>query len=443
MRNRVRILSSLLGLCVSFSAVAWEHHPMFTAPVISTMSEVTGAAPVAATSLKSFLTAVESDLVGLLANEEAWAKDNMSAYKPRPDGFAFQATGNPEDVAARFFRAIRVNPNIKTPLYLSPLAGVNVSPRAVLAPPDVCILNDTSHLSVFDFQELAEGDMVAPADILAAASNEPDFGMDIGLFEDNNTDFGKEYGFGVQPFGNPGLDYGSQAPFHMGIYHESWIIYLFASFLNETYPEYRIHLYKSLSEFAFAHGQPYWGWRFMGWGLHYLGDLSMPYHTAALPGYSTFEMLLVNILKMLGWATPQDDAVQLASNRHVALETFQGIVLEKALRNGDTANPAMAALLKSRDIPKYADCVPRHRLAKDTHDLTMSMNSAILHYMPSYYVSDPSVELGDVAERYYLPYMIEAEHGPDGVTEMEENLGEAFAGFAAYGRSYVLAVLGK
>ena len=47
--------------------------------------------------------------------------------------------------------------------------------------------------------------------------------MDIGLFADNGTDFGQGYGFGIQPFGNPNLEYSSQAPFHMGFYHLDWL----------------------------------------------------------------------------------------------------------------------------------------------------------------------------------------------------------------------------
>ena len=432
-----------LLLSASLSATAWEHHPMFTGPVVSTMTEVAGGAPVAATPLKTFLTAVEADLVALLNDEESWARANMASYKPRPEALAFQATGTPDDICGRFFSAIRVNPSIKTALYVSPLAGAKSATKGLLAPADVSILQDTSNLAVFNFEELAAGDPATPMDVVTTASNEPDYGMDIGLFEDNSTAFGQQYGFGMQPFGNPNLDYGSQAPFHMGFYHESWIVYLFAPFLNETYPEYRIHLFKSLSEFAFSHGQDYWGWRFMGWGLHYMGDLSMPYHTAALPGYTTLQMLWVNILSMLGFPTPQANAVQLSSNRHVALETFQGIILNEALLKNDTQDPTLAALLQARPIPAYSDDTPRCLLSDAAHRMTTKMDKAIARYMPQYYVSNPSVELGDIPERNLIVDMIAAEHGPDAVTAMDKLQAEAFSAFATHGRSYVLAILGK
>lgn len=72
--------------------------------------------------------------------------------------------------------------------------------------------------------------------MIASANDEPDFGMDIGLFADNGTDFGQRYGFGQQPFGNPNLDYGSQAPFHMGFYHLDWLTRTAQPSLLRTYP---------------------------------------------------------------------------------------------------------------------------------------------------------------------------------------------------------------
>src|SRR3990172_2835445 len=71
------------------------------------------------------------------------------------------------------------------------------------------------------------------------AADEPDYGMDIGLWDDNGTAYGKAYGFGKQPFGNPALEFASQAPFHMGFFHESAIVYKAAGVLRRTYPEDR------------------------------------------------------------------------------------------------------------------------------------------------------------------------------------------------------------
>jgi hypothetical protein len=429
----------LFALCQIASA--WEHHPLITEPIISTMPQVVGAASVSATSLETFLAAVEPDLAAFLNNEETWARENMSNYKPRPDALAFTASGDLTNIRDRFLKAIRVNPLIKTPLYTSSLAGTKLGAQKTLTPSEVSILSELSVLSDFDFESIAEGESAAPIDVVATASNEPDYGLDIGLFEDNNTTFGQYYGFGVQPFGNPALDFGSQAPFHMGLYHESKIIYFFASFLKESYPEYRIHLFKSLSEFAFAHGQDYWGWRFMGWGLHYLSDLSMPYHTTALPGYSALRMLFVNILDMIGWSTPKDNAVQLSSNRHVALEAFQSSLLKNATLTNNLTDLTLSRLLEVGDIPTYTDNVPREKISKKSHALSCKMDKTIEQLMPSYYVSDPTFELGNDENRYELVDMVYANGGQDAVDDLNDLVADTVSSFASYGRGYVLAIL--
>jgi len=444
MRNRLLLSTFALQIMVLMAlpaATAWEHHPLLTRPILETMAEVDGADEAEAVSLEAFLVATEADLAVLLAEEEAWARANLPWYAPRPEALAFQATGNPADIRDRFLLAIRINPNTKTPLYVSPLAEDSSAAKGQLDPSEVTLLQDTSNLSVFKFETVDAGELVDPVDIVAAASNEPDYGMDVGLFEDNNTDFGHLYGFGIQPFGNPALDYGSQAPFHMGFYHESPLVFFFASFLEQSYPEHRIHLFKSLSEFAFEHGQEYWGWRFMGWGLHYLGDLSMPYHTTALPGYSTFRMLLINLLDMLGWSTFKDNAMQLSSNRHMALEIFQGTVLAEASRDDETQDPSIAALLQSRTIPPYTDALPRTQLAKASYCLSRKTDAAIGKLMPARFVSDPSVELADCPDRYQIVEMIEAEHGTDAIAKLSQLQARALTAFAIYGRSYVQAIL--
>ena len=88
--------------------------------------------------------------------------------------------------------------------------------------------------------------------------------------------FGAKNGFPVQPFGNPKYAYSSQAPFHMAFFYESGLIYSAGPFIKQTYPDYRTYIYQTLARYAFATGHDYWGYRFMGWGLHYIGDLTQP-----------------------------------------------------------------------------------------------------------------------------------------------------------------------
>ncbi|MFP4499719.1 MAG: hypothetical protein ACLFTT_01860 [Candidatus Hydrogenedentota bacterium] len=442
MRNRVRFIASLmcgLALLAPFAA-GWEHHPLITEPILSTMPEVAGAAPVAAVPLEDFLLAHEAELAELLAEEEAWARSMWRFYAPRPEELAFEATGNEADVRARFFRAIRINPNMKTPLYVSALAA-NSTPETPLEPSEVTLHDQSDYLSVFNFEALQSGERVAPLDVVATASNEPDYGMDTGLYENNDTAFGQDYGFGAQPFGNAALDYGTQAPFHMGFYHESWIVFFFAPFLKECYPEHRIHLYKALSQFAFDQGEDYWGWRFMGWGLHYVADLSMPYHTTALPGYTPGRMLWVYFLDILGWPQAKDNAVQLSSNRHMALERYQGTTMAAAWARGDMQTPPLAVLFEETGRPAYSNDFPRKRIAATSHAMSARADALIVRLMPSQFVNDPSVELSEVPAVDQIAARVESAHGAAGLEEIDRLLADALEGFAVYGRSYARGIL--
>ncbi len=437
----ITILAIITAMCLSMPSAAWEHHPLITSPVVEGLAaaDVT-LQPAAAVPLEDFLMAVEEPLAVLLAEEEAWAQEHLHWHAPLPEALAFEATGDPSTIRDRFFRALRINPDTPTPLYLTVLSGTEIPGAALLPPEAVTLFPESTGVNRFDFVEVQPGGVLNALDIIATASNEPDFGMDTGLFEDNGTSFGDVYGFGNQPFGNPDLDYGSQAPFHMGFYHESPLVFLFARFLEKTYPEYRIRQFKRLSEFAFEHGQDYWGWRFMGWGLHYVGDLSMPYHATVLPGYSTLRMLWINFLDMVGFPTPVNNALQLVSNRHIAIERYQRIRMERAARHGE-ASIIYETLAAEHEVPSYSDDLPRTALARGANRMARRLDRAIVRYMPPAFVNDPSVEVTDEDTLEDIVDIIADEHGEAALAELDALIAEALELFAIYGRSYIHSIL--
>ena len=444
MKSRFRYFGAFMALAslvFGTGSEAWEHHSLLTGPMVTLWSEVTDRPSVEVVPLEDFLVAMEPGLELLLAEEESWARENMEAYAPLPDALEFKATGNVSDLRRRFFEAIRINPESKAALYLSRLVDNPEAPRTGMDPSEVTLIPDAGELKQFRFDPLNPGDMVAPSDVLITASHEPDYGLHIGLFADNNTEFRARYGFGEQPFGDPDLVYGSQAPFHMGFYHESQLVFLFASYLKATYPEYRIHLYKTLSKAAFAHGQDYWGWRFMGWGLHYVADLSMPYHTTVLPGYSTFRMLLINLLSMLGYPKYVDEALQLVSNRHMALERFQGITFERITRGADWTNNLIRVLQNTGSIPEYSDNMPREEIAAQSHDLSGKINDVLTRQMPDRFVNDPDVELAGEADLNEIVELLSEAGSPNALYEMNTMLERALSIFGVYGRSYIRELL--
>ena len=282
-------------------AFSWSEHPLISYSVLKSIPEIQQAPEVEVRSLLTFLLQEEQALVELLAVQEAYSRANIQGYAPRPDNLEFKATGNANDIVLRFLKAIRLNPNSRMALYLHLPPGVDKGGRQPIDPLLLTTLSSPTDMLRATYVSLVEGEMVAPLLVLSSATNEPDYGLDLGLFEDNNTWWGDLYGFGDQTFGNPNLEYGSQAPFHMGFYHESGLVFAAAPFLRRTFVEYRIHLFQTLSEFAFSRNQKYWGYRFMGYAMHYIGDLSVPYHASVLPGVSALRMIWINLKAMLGF----------------------------------------------------------------------------------------------------------------------------------------------
>lgn len=425
-------------------ARAWSEHEMILMPVLSSVPGVAGAKPVRVESLADFITAGGADLEKALAEEESWAVKNMKTYKPLPEALKFKASKNPAEARARFLDAIRVNPASRFALYMRLMPGDKNPGNAQFKPAELTLLKDTSSIEGTVYLKLAPGGEVKAIDVLGTATDEPDLGLDIGLFEDNGTAYGKKMGFGAQPFGNPNLEYSSQAPFHMGFYHEAGIVYALAGFLKQTYPEYRIHMFKTLSEFAFKRGHDYWGWRFMGIGLHYLSDISMPYHAVALPGVGTSRMLWINTKAMFGSPKAKNDAIQLVSNRHSALEEYQKAATRAAYAKNDLGGPLFVGMKAAADIPAYKDIMVRESLTKATAEMADKTDETLEACMPKNYVSDPTVELGNVSRLdLVIVETVRKEKGQAAVENMNALIGDLFAPLGVYGKSYINTILAQ
>lgn len=443
-----RALALMLSIWVftivsDHGAWAWTEHPLVIHETLSALPEVRDAQPMKVESLDAFLMAEEKGLVALLESEEIWARKNLAWYKPLPKGLEFKATGNGRDIRQRFCHAIRINPNSYFVLYLQFVPGAETEGRPGITPDRLTFLKDISEWKRTAFAELKEGEMVSPLDIVTTASDEPDFGLDIGLYEDNGTEFGKVYGFGKQPFGNPNLEYSSQGPFHMGYYHESWIVNAFAGFVKQTYPEERIHLYKSLSTFAFRTGHDYWGWRFMGIGLHYVMDLTLPYHTTILPGVSTLRMLWINSLNMIGFSRPEANAIQIVSNRHTAIEKFQQMAMLEAYQKGTRDYPVFATLRSVKSCPPWNDKAPRDVISAESNAFAGKADTVMEETMPKHWVSDPTFELGTSKEQDEIMVMMKQKDGDLGIDKNTDLLKEMLGSLPGYTCSYIRSILEK
>lgn len=435
----LRQLLALLISIVSVPAMAWSNHALGTWQALNNRLGGDQAQQVPVESLEKFLLAQGTVLERVLEQEEKWALARVQEYPQRPAALAYSAGADGAQNRRRFLAALRINPQAKLPLYLQLRPGTPLAGRSLLAWQAVTNLQHSASVMRGQFLRLQEGQQVSALDVLASASDEPDYGLDLGLWSNNPG--GKElaYGFGPQPFGNPALEYSSQAPFHMGFFHESPIVYRAAAFLRRTYPEYRIHLYQTLARHAFATGHAYWGWRFAGWALHYIQDLTQPYHAAVLPGVSVPRMLWINALDLMGAHARKRAIITLVSNRHAALENYQYRRMHAAYLHGDSGDALLHATREQPDgapVMRYTPAALRLVISKQAHAMAATTDAALEQLLPEKTISDPDYLFGESEPEIDL-FALLSQAGVEKQRGMSQLVSGLMRNFGVHSRSFI------
>ena len=443
LRSAARVAAFVGASLLAGSALSWSNHALCTWPALSVLPELTSRAPVKVESLATFLAADPAGLADVLRNEEAWARAHVPAYPPRPESLALNAdAAPPAQRVARFLAAVRVNPSARLALYLQLPPGQPPGSRQTLPESDVTVMKTDEAARLNTFVALREGDLVPVVDVAASASDEPDYGLDFGLWENSGTAHGAAYGFGKQPFGNPAVEWSSQGPMHLGYFHEAAIVYKAAPFLRRAYPEYRIHLWHALAAFALRSGHDYWGWRFAGWGMHYLQDLTQPYHARVLPGVGVPRMLWINTLHLAGMTGPRQDAVQLVTNRHFALENFERGWLREMHATPTAADVGREALRDTRldAATPYADDWPRRVVSKQASSAADAIDAALVAGLPPGYTSDPKYVFG--VTRSGVDIYAELGAGPPGARDaLKRSIAPLLGNVGSVSRAFVRSLL--
>lgn len=428
---------------VSSQALAWSNHSLAAYRAFENMPELANAAPVAVEPLEAFLKAEEQPIEALLASQEAWAAAHLENYPVRPLALAFTANAAQSDDARRlaFLRALRVAPDSRFALYFQPDPRTQPDASRRLPHAAVNTLPEQAN-STYLYVALKPGEQIAPLAVLASASDEPDYGLDINLWSDSPSEWGKVYGFGPLPFGNPALSYATQAPFHMGFFHEDRVLYLAAPFLQRTFPLLRAHQYATLAMLAFRTGHGYWGWRFTGLSLHYLQDLTQPYHASVAPGVSTVKLLTVNALAMAGISSFKNDTIVLLSNRHLALEKYQAELLQNAARNRQNTALETALRNSGKDLgyPQWSDSYLREVVSAQSAARGAQLAQTLVAIMPAGYVSDPAFDFG-VNEPGITLVPELASRDAAGRAQLDGTIAELMGNFGAHSRNAVRGIL--
>ena len=352
-------LAFALGTFAS-AAHAWTNHAWGTWLALNAMPDVRNEAPVRVEPLEKFLLEQGSALEVILQQEEQWARSKVRNYPARPEVLAYRFDPNlePAELRRRFLMAVRVHPNAPLPLHLQLLPG-NFSQTAYATRPALnwseVSLHKEDLFAPHKHVALHDGESVSVLDVLATASDEPDQGMDSGLWSDSGTEHGRVYGFGPQPLSSRYVAHGDEAAFHMGFFHESASSYATANGLRRAYPEYRMHLWQSLALHALVNGHPYWGWRFAGWAMHYAQDMTQPYHASFMPNRYAWKVMWLNVLYLGGFGEARQQATQEVALRHQWLEWYQQQSLLIPLQKGELDHPNLKPFtLVMRDAGRMA-----------------------------------------------------------------------------------------
>src|SRR5690606_10547389 len=138
-------------------------------------------------------------------------------------------------------------------------------------------------------------------------------------------------------------------------YHESGVLFLLMPTLKNTYPEYRAAMYRALSRFAAETSHPYWAALFMGWGLHYVQDMTQPYHSSLTRGLTYSSILTALVDKIRGNDKAFSDLTNIQANRHILLENIISHIMTSSKQDFDEYKLLLNANLidssRDNDIP--------------------------------------------------------------------------------------------
>ena len=125
-------------------------------------------------------------------------------------------------------------------------------------------------------------------------------------------------------------------------------------------------------------------------------DLTQPYHASLLPGVSTFRMIAANLADIAGWKAPKSAMVVLASNRHLAFERYEALLIHRDTAAGGKSPLIEGLQATARDgvYPAWSDRYLRDVVTQEAFDFGEKLSAALLAAFPAKYVSDPSYDFG-------------------------------------------------
>lgn len=429
MKSLLLLLSACCLAYQPLSALAWSNHSLGSQLALQGLPQLQRTLNYE--PLEIFLDDQASAIEQLLDEQEDFARANFPDYPARPDALRFSAAAT-GDKRRAFLHALRVNPQIRLAGFVQQLPGQADEGRVRLAAEQVLVFRKLGPWSHWRYLALQPGEAVNAVQVLSSAADEPDYGHDINLFSDNPGEVGGHYNFGQQPFGDARFEYSSQAPFHIGYYHEPALVFQAAPYLRRTLPHWRLYQYSGLARLALASGHDYWGYRFLGWALHYMQDLTQPYHAKTVPGFNTAELMLIALKGAAGYPEDRLAAIARVADRHTAIEAYQ-LERMQQLMNEQAPSPLLQAYTQhpAGRYPAYSVTFAQQVVAAESYASADGLDAAIGQWL----LGKPAAPGGFSAGNQLIPVTADP--------LLEQVLIELFKRFGAHTRNVVQTTLAQ
>lgn len=445
------IITTLFYLYAGF-AFSWNNHAVMTQEVLDQWSSSTPEMKVylnqviQTESLDHFLASTTDTLPAKLKEIEMLLREKETGYQPLPDALFYDTKQHDckIDLKICFKKALRINWDTPWPLFVyDPQQWYfhhSSHAKKVTTPSEIMLPEANVDLGNFyqTFTLLQPETPIKLKDVFTTAVIQPDFGLDMYLYADSGTSFGEQYGFGTQPLNVATTVFGTQVFFHMSTYQDPAALTDFLPRLKEDYPEYRAVLYFQLSQFAAETKHPYWAAVFLGWGLHYLQDMTQPYHAVLTNGLTqeTIENAIEETKK--GNIQVMFDMIAIQTNRHMGLENLTNYimksvdqaayhtVLTKGL--GDRSNDHTQPVCNV--IPGYV----RNQVNKQMADISGKYAGMLRQTFPAYFVDDPAFDVSKYKtyDKLFNEAMNETQR-----SQFTQSVSEALMWFGLYTRNCI------
>lgn len=293
------------------------------------------------------------------------------------------------------------------------------------------------------------GQKIALIDVLSTYSDEPDWRMDQHLFDEDQYPqiWDKAYKFmgGKQGIPSQAFRHMYWAPFNWSYPLESLRLPLQNMFSPMGHAPERADVFVQLARKAAAHGHKYWAVRFLGNGLHYLEDVSSPFHSTQTPSKHFVSMPFTEPAGR-GFKDYVKQVTHVVSYFHFSFEGYIGEVMTNP-NLAPEANREFAAALSGTSASglndNVGDSIRKMQLSSMSNS-SDAARSSIAFFPPLTESFDTVEPLKFMNEDWWKQTLERGEKSSEPKTQYFKTVREMFSRFGDAVRSYCereLAVL--